>query len=138
MSYSVHKLSERLYYIRWLKPPTSAEGHAFVDSLGRLLEESPQPVYFISDLRNGQITDVQVLRRLGGLTKHEKWAGSTAFSERIASKVFVNLFTALAQTRHREIWPTAEEALAYLESVCPGLTANIDWQDVLADKSAPA
>ncbi|MCC6612879.1 MAG: hypothetical protein IT320_05325 [Anaerolineae bacterium] len=138
MNYRVRKLSEKLYYIRWLQRPSAVEGYEFIEDLRDLLDEVSQPIYFISDLRKGQITDVQVLRQLGDLTKHEHWAGSTAFSELIASKVFVNVFTSLAQQRTREIWPTAQEALAYLESVAPGVTADIDWDNVLSDGHAQA
>jgi len=136
MNYRVRKLSEQLVYIRWLQRPSAVEGYEFVQDLRDILNESPQPLYFISDLRKGQITDVQVLRQLGDLTKHAYWAGSTAFSELISSKVFVDVFTSLAQQRTREIWPTAQEALAYLESICPGVTTDIDWDDVLSDKPA--
>lgn len=131
--YELVQLAPDLVLIRWSRSPTAAEGYDFIQALHQLMDAAAVPQYFISDLRKGRITQADILQRLGQVTTHANWAGSTAFGGGFASKVYVGLFDRLRPTRTAapEIWPHADEALAYLEKLKPGLTAGIDWQTVL-------
>jgi hypothetical protein len=136
MNYSIRQLSSELFYIRW--HPRSgfnvADEKQFIHDLKVILNHAPDPVYFISDLRQGRITNVAVLNELAHLTRHKHWAGSTAFGKNPLSAIFVNTFSALAgQSRsHKEIYDTPEECLMYLESLRLHLTHGIDWNEVLS------
>jgi hypothetical protein len=135
VNYSILKLSAELFYIRWLssaKENTHPEKE-FIPELSSLLDKSPHPVYFISDLRKGRIMTVNVLNQLATLSHHKNWAGSTAFSSDPIASIFVGTFSKLAKQKseHREIYTTPEESLAYLESLKAGLTQDIDWNSVL-------
>ncbi|MCB9436999.1 MAG: hypothetical protein H6673_08395 [Anaerolineales bacterium] len=134
MPYEFIRLSPELYLIRWYRSPSVAEATQFVDEHLQLLDNALHPLYFISDLRQGYITDTIVIRRLAKLTQHANYGGGTAFgtSNNLASS-FVGIFFRFARGVKYEhnIWHTAKEALDYLESLKTGLTANINWDDTL-------
>jgi hypothetical protein len=136
VNYSIQKLSDELYYIRWSAAPKaeSKPEKDFIPALSALLDESPHPIYFISDLRKGRIMNVGVINQLASLSHHKNWAGSTAFSSDPIASIFVGTFSKLAKQKseHREIQNTPEESLAYLESLKESITDNIDWDMVLS------
>ncbi len=135
MKYIIHRLSPDLVLITWVGLPQTGTRVelAFLAELKQLLDQADQPFYLISDLRQGRIVDVGLLKQLADLTQHKNWAGSSAFANNPISAIFVDTFTKFAHfdKGHREIWDTPEEALAYLESLKPGITANIDWNEVI-------
>jgi hypothetical protein len=67
------------------------------------------------------------------LTEHTNWGGSTAFSNNPVTSIMVGFFSRFAHKERPqdEIWNTPEEALAYLESIKPNITANLDWNAIL-------
>lgn len=133
--YQIIPLSGTLVLIRWQRSPDAMESFEFVKALQAFLEATEQPQYLISDLRKGHITNASVLKRLGQLSTHERWADSVAFGGGFAPRVYVGLFDQMRPNRTAapEIWPNASDALAYLEKQKPGITAGIDWEKVLAD-----
>ncbi|MCU0512401.1 MAG: hypothetical protein MUE40_07505 [Anaerolineae bacterium] len=133
-AFHIHPLKPHLILIRWQRTPSLEEEHQFVDELKHVLETATQPLYFLSDLREGRLTRPVVLNRLGQLTTHPHWAGSTAFGGGFRSAIYVGMFEKLAARKKdiKEIWDTAEDALAYLESIAPGITGDIDWPAALA------
>lgn len=135
MKYHIHQLSKELVYIRWagLPQPNTETEIAYLDELKSLLDQAEQPLYFISDLRQGRIVDIEILKQLAALTQHPKWAGSTAFAHNPISSIFAETFSRFAyrDKNHQEIWETPEEALAYLESIKPGVTQGIDWNSII-------
>jgi len=140
MDYEILKLSDELYFIRWLHSPEEgapSERH-FIEDLKTRLDEADKPIYFISDLRLGRINNIKVLRELGKLSQHKHWGGSTAFSSDPLTSVVVGVFSRFAGNEHPEdeIWKIPEEAIAYLESLKPGITTGIDWQTVLQNESS--
>lgn len=133
MEYTIHELRTNLLLIRWHRNPvgnSKPETH-FIDDLTMRLNKASDPLYFMSDLRNGRIINVRILQRLGALSQHDNWAGSTAFSSDPISSTFVGVFKKFAHKDEQEIWDTPEEAIAYLESLEEGLTENIDWDTVI-------
>ncbi|MBL8153653.1 MAG: hypothetical protein JNM70_05660 [Anaerolineae bacterium] len=130
--YTITPLSDKLIYIRWTKSPAVMEAEEFIRTLKKFLNEREAPVYFISDLRKGQITNAGTIQKLAELTRHANWAGSTAFGNTLVAAIFVDIFKRLKRTKSdREIWPTPQQALDYLEGISPGVTKGIDWEAVL-------
>lgn len=134
MPHKFVQLSPELYLIRWQRSPSVAEANQFINEHIQLLDDASHPLYFISDLRQGYITDTMVIRRLAKLTEHPNYGGGTAFGTggNLAT-TFVGIFFRFARGVNYEhnMWRTAKEALTYLESLKAGLTANIDWEDTL-------
>lgn len=135
--YVIKQLTEDLIFIKWYKQmgiDTRPES-AYLGDLGNLLNRSPHPLYFLSDLRLGRIIDVGTLQKLGRLTRHENYGGGSAFSEDVISNMFVGIFShfADAQKGTSVFYKTLPEALSYLEALKPGVTGGIDWQAVLTN-----
>lgn len=139
MDYQITRVSHALWFIRWYNEPSSSETEtSFLADLQALLDKADQPIYFISDLRQGCITNVETLRQLGEMTRHPLWGGSSAFTGgslqegALYTRHFVNLFSKYSEhEKHRlvneELWFTPEDALMHLEAIAPGITAEIDW-----------
>lgn len=140
MYYQITPLTPELVFIKWYrlaKPGTIPEKN-FVEDLRARLENASGKLYFISDLRDGRIMDVRLLQQLSGLVKAPNWGDGTAFANDPISKMFANVFARFAEKIHlrREIWDSPEEAIAYLESVKPGITAGIDWRQLLENDNS--
>lgn len=135
MFYELTPVSDNLIFIKWVKLRTEAAQpqSAFIDDLRRRLDESPISLYFLSDLRQGRITDVAILQRLGKLTAHPHYGAGTAFSEDVLGPIFVGVFSKFAERDKGDsvFYKNVEDALAYLESAHPGLTQGIDWNQVV-------
>lgn len=138
--YSIQALSDQLYLIIWHRSPESLKiEFDFLKDLRSRLDSAEAPIYFISDLRNGRITNVQTLHQLGQMTTHPNWGGGIAFSQSPLTKVFVRTFTRLIRNPQVQdgICATPEEALAFIENLQPGITKGIDWNTVLQTTSTP-
>lgn len=127
MPYTFIPLNSRLYLIRWERNPTADESEEFLRAFKQMLDEAPQPVATISDLRKGCITDVQVIRRLSQLCQSKKFLCGSSFGG-VSGQMFAGVFERLMarQDRDDSAFATAEEALRYLESLHPTITDNID------------
>jgi hypothetical protein len=133
MSYHLMALNSRLIFITWERSPTHNEAQAFLHNLERWLNHATQPLYFISDLRQGRIVDIRVINQLGQLTKHPNWGGSTAFSQSPLSKIFVGSFQKMAHSAKEtnSFFDMPEQAINFLEVIAPGVTQDIDWHAIL-------
>lgn len=133
MVYKIVKLSDVLYYIYWAQDASAKDGYQFVSELEQLLMNADHKLCFISDLRYGCITQVDVLRKLSQLSTHPNWGAGTSFVSP-ASSIFSRFFDRLLRMRHREdpAWTTPDQAITYLEMIFPGVTKNIDWDKVIA------
>ncbi|HRE49273.1 MAG TPA: hypothetical protein PLD47_16220 [Aggregatilineales bacterium] len=133
MGYEIRRLTSDLIFVRWNSIATEEEGFHYVNELRHIMEESPHKLYFISDLRKGYIENVNVLHRLGALTKSEQFGGGTAFSHQFSASLFVGVFARLARrfSRTDQFYNTFSEAIAFLEKLKPGVTQGIDWQAIL-------
>lgn len=132
MDYRITPLSDQLIHICWYHSPKSSDvERQFVQDLKDLLDASPHPIYFCSDLRRGHITNVYTLRKLGELTSHPHWGGGTAYGLRLSTDLFVNTFERMAvQKKGDRMFYKQEDAIRYLESQCEGLTTGIDFSQV--------
>lgn len=134
MDYKTKKLASNLIFIKWYRTPplNSPVVDQFTRELELILEKADQPVYFISDLRKGRIIDMRAIRRLGDLTRHKNWGGSTAFSKEPISAIFVRSFQKFSGqiTSRDTMHTTPEEAFGFLEALKPGITQDLDWSDI--------
>ena len=134
--YDLRQLTDELIFIKWYKSAsqlTHPEAE-YIEDLRRRLAESPHPLYFLSDLRQGRIIDVGILQKLGALTRHANYGGGSAFSEDVISSMFVGVFSKFADAKKGSsvFYKTIDDALAYLEALKPGVTASVDWQTFIA------
>lgn len=136
MSYAVSRLTPRLVMFVWLRTPLPEEAKDFIHTLQTILDNADEPLYFISDLRRGQIVDVRIIHQLSALTKHANWAGSTAFSQSPISKLFLGSFRKMVTASDKNMtFDRPEDAIAFLEALCPDLTSAVDWTQILSGES---
>jgi hypothetical protein len=71
------------------------------------------------------------------MTTDPNWGGSTAFLNQPTTRMLVGNFQKFARRSgsRNEKHENLEEALAFLDSLKPGLTEDIDWPEVLEAKS---
>ena len=129
MTYVMHALKENLVLIIWRKAPQRSEGYQYLHELEERLNAAEKPLYFISDLRKGRISDIRVISQLSQLSRHPNWAGSTAFSRDPMTRMFVGTYQRLTEKEQERntMYDTPEQAIAFLESLEEGLTAGVDW-----------
>jgi hypothetical protein len=135
--YDLRQVTDELIFIKWYKTATALTHpeSKYIEDLRNRLHTSPHPLYFLSDLRQGRIIDVSILQKLGSLTRHPHYGGGSAFSEDVISSMFVGIFSkfATAEKGSSVFYKRIDEALAYLEALKPGVTANVDWQTFIAN-----
>jgi hypothetical protein len=137
MPYELRSLSDELVYIRWNRMPTKEDGIQYIADLKRLLDQAPHPLYFLSDLRRGHLSDAYTIQQLSRLASHQNWGAGTAFASGEISQpvkgIFVGLFVSLSRDKSRtgQMAGSLDEALEYLEEVKPGVTKSVDWKAVL-------
>ena len=130
--YDLRQVSDELIFIKWYKAANehTRPENEYIDDLRQRIVTSPQPLYFLSDLRQGRIVDVGILQRLGSLTRHPNYGGGSAFSEDVVSSMFVGVFSKFADAEKGSsvFYKTIDQALAYLEALKPGVTTTVDWE----------
>jgi hypothetical protein len=137
MAYEFVNLSDELILIRWNGTPTKEEGNRYITEFTAMLDQAQHPLYILSDLRRGHISDARVIQSLSRLATHKNLGAGTAFASGIADQslkgIFVGLFVNLSGNKSRvgQIAGSLDEALDYLETAKPGVTKNIDWEAVL-------
>ncbi len=134
--YDLRQVTDELIFIKWYKTAnafTRPESE-YIEDLRRRLKDSPHPLYFLSDLRQGRIIDVGILQKLGSLTRHVNYGGGSAFSEDVISSMFVGIFSKFADAEKGSsvFYKTIDQALSYLEALKPGVTTPVDWQTFIA------
>lgn len=140
VTYEIRKLTDELVLITWFRSPVpnSQDEHNYIEELRSMLDTSENELYFISDLRLGRIMGAKTLQRLGDLSHHANWAGSTAFSQNPVTSLFVRNFAVSGRNvdMKDELKKTLDEALNYLETLKPGITRSIDWDSIISGRSA--
>lgn len=134
-AYVIQRLKPNLVFIRWLQSPArnSAAERDFLDALANVLERVDVPQYFISDLRRGRIIGQKALMHLSNLASHAKWGGSTAFYDNPVSAIYAQTFQNLVRSLDEKdrIYERPQQALEFLESLEPGITTDVDWNELL-------
>lgn len=132
MVYNIRSMNKRLFYITWQRTPTSNEARGFLKDIKQLLDSADDLIYFISDLRRGRIIDMRIIQRLSALSEHPNWGGSSAFTQDAISRIFVSNFRRMIikDQEKNGFFDRPEQALAFLESIEPGLTSEIPWNDM--------
>ena len=137
--YDLRPLTDELIFVKWYKTANSLTRPEadYIDDLRQRLNASPQPLYFLSDLRAGRIMDVSILQKLGNLTRHPNYGGGSAFSEDVIASMFVGIFSkfATAEKGTSVFFKTISDALAHLEALKPGVASPIDWQSFIENLS---
>ncbi len=136
MDYEIHKVKPDLIFIRWHRAPSrqSESQQVFLADLKTLLDQATEPIYFLSDLRHGVITNIETLRRLGELTTHHNWGGGVSYGTKFSTDMYVDTFEGLSLRKTGDHMAyTLEDALAYLESLKAGLTEGVDWDSLFAN-----
>jgi len=138
--YSMSLLKPNLLYIKWNDTPRadSEDEAQFLADLHFHLEQAEGELFIISDLRMGRIVTIETLRRLSEFAQHPNWGGSTSFTDKPSTRLLAGMFSYFVHQvdRAEEAWRTPEEAIAYLESLSPGLTKGIDWGFLLKEEAS--
>ena len=142
LSYKILWLNPCLYYIKWFEipKPNSKIMKNYFFELNAILDSEEKLVYFLSDLRKGHITNVHLLLQLAKVLSHKNYGGGAAFSDNSSASSDMSMFRYIQNMSHsanpkhsHELFLTAEEAIAYIESLEAGITQNIDWDEILSD-----
>jgi hypothetical protein len=132
MSYVLTALNPNLIYINLTEAPTPADDQVYIQKVSEILDSATETVYFLVDFRKSITSNVSTIRRLAELTKHDNFGASIAFSSTQVRQVYAALFAGLAANgQTRNFYPDPQGAIDALETLKPGLTADIDWQGVL-------
>ncbi|MCU0511115.1 MAG: hypothetical protein MUE40_00925 [Anaerolineae bacterium] len=139
MRYEMWALSDRLIFIRWYSTTardTASSEAAFLAAMQQALEAAPGRVYFLSDLRQAHITSPRTLWKLGQMTLHPHWGGGIAYGQRMSTGMYVETFEKLSLKKNNDhmVYSVAE-ALAYLETLSPGITDGVDEALLLSNDS---
>lgn len=142
MSYRILWLNPSLYYVKWFEipKPNSQMMKNYFFELNAILDSEEQPVYFLSDLRKGHITNVHLLLQLAKVLSHKNYGGGVAFSDKSSASTDMSMFQYIQKmsrstnaSASHQLFVTAEEAIAYLESIETGITKDINWDEILSD-----
>ena len=133
MMYTCQYLSPNLILVTWYAYPTGDDERRFLSEHQQQLDDAAEPLYYLSDLRQGRIISADTLEQMSDLTKHPNYGGGTAFSNDPISRIMVSSFRrmSLEATTKTQMFDTLEEALGFLESLKVGITQNIDWHQIL-------
>ncbi|MEO0561155.1 MAG: hypothetical protein AAF125_03525 [Chloroflexota bacterium] len=132
--YSIEQLAPDLLFIRWHGNPSNREGLQFAADLAAYYDAADAPVYTLADLSGGFISDMGVIAHLSGLSRHEHHGGGVTFGGDYRADVFVGMYERMAHpTDNRNWYPTIAEAIQELERRVPGVTAELNWDQVLAE-----
>lgn len=133
MAYEFDYISSNLILVTWLRYPTKNEEQHFLKVHAEQLESATEPIYYISDLRQGRIVTMDIVNKMSQLARHSNYGGSTAFSKDLISKIMVQSFQTFSQDALNKslMVETVEEALAFLETLNAGITQSIDWDDYI-------
>jgi hypothetical protein len=142
MSYRILWLNPCLYYVKWFEipKPNSQIIKNYFFELNAILDSEENPVYFLSDLRKGHITNVHLLLQLAKVLSHKNYGGGAAFSSNSLASSDMSMFRYIQDMsrntnpkHNHELFSTSEEAIAYIESLESGITKDINWDDILSD-----
>jgi len=134
-------LNPCLYYIKWFEipKPNSTLMKNYFFELNAILDSEDQQVYFLSDLREGHITNVHLLLQLAKVLNHENFGGCCYFSDKTAASRDITMFRYIQSTSRstgdsnkHALFSTAEEAINHVESLEQGITQQIDWDEILS------
>lgn len=134
MDFEIRILKSNLILIRWHCIPKDQQeaGREWVKALKQQLNEASEPLYFISDLRNGYISDISVLNRASDLSKHRMWGGGVSLSTAHITSIFVDIFASLGAWDVQDgMKNNQQELVKFLEEMESGITADVDWDAVL-------
>src|SRR5690606_13966564 len=127
MDFELYRLSNELIFVRRGQNPDSTSVNAYLQTLEKLLDTANHKLYFISDLGSADVSDRRALHGLAELTWHHHWGGSVAYGQGMNARAYADVVRhRAAPVHHSDLMWGVEQALDYLESLKPGVTATID------------
>lgn len=141
MSYKILLLTPCLYYVKWFDIPKTNNPlmNQYFFELNAILDSEEKPVYFLSDLRDGHITNAHLLIQLAKVLDHKNYGGGCAFGDNAMVQGDVSMFQYMQKmsrghnTKNSlELFASHEEAIAHLETFEPNITKGIDWDEIIS------
>ncbi len=141
MSYKILLLKPTLYYVKWSQIPkaNSPEMQRYFFEMNAILDSEAQPVYFLSDLRDGHITNAHLLLQLARVLDHKNYAGGASFSQNNNANRDLRILNYIKTANRNgntkapnKVFFTPQEALEYLEEMMPTITDGVDWDEILS------
>lgn len=131
--YTITRIKPNLMFVRWFATPLNREDvvRAYFGELRHILQTATQPIYAISDLRDGRITDVKLLYELSKVLDHPHWGGGTSFSSTLTGTLYADVYAQFADARELPATESLESALAALETLQPGIADGVDWERII-------
>lgn len=135
MDYESHKLSDEIVFFRWHRTSFQSEisesEQAYLAEIKRYLDAAHTPIYFVSDLRRGHITNIRALRKMGELTEHPNWGGGISFGAKPSTGMLVDTFERIALNKTGDhMTKSIGELVEHLEKLKPGITKGINLHSV--------
>lgn len=141
MPYKILLLKPQLYYVKWseIPKPNSPQMERYFFEMNAILDSEEQTVYFLSDLRDGHITNAHLLLQLARVLDHKNYGGGASFSQNNAAERDLRMLSYIQTANMKahvkapnKLFLTPQEALDYLESVHPTITSDVDWDEILS------
>ncbi len=129
MAYVFERLSPQLVFIRWHKMPDKRAVRLWLSDIETSLKEADEPQYFVSDLRNGHVKDVRMLRKHGELTHHPHYGGGVTLGLDFRAEFFVNTADNPGKSGQITNKQTHEAVAQALENMEPGITDDVDLRE---------
>jgi hypothetical protein len=135
VDYEKVQLSDRVILFRWKKVihQPCPETVQWTEDINNFIEGASSPVYFVSDLRQGHVADVSILRELGKYTSHPNWGGGCSLGKELSTRIYAQTYERLSPAKDGGVVKTnIRDIVAYLESLETGITEGIDWENAFA------
>jgi len=115
--------------------PTHAESLQFIEDLIAAYNEAGGIVYTLADLSGGHISDMGVIARLSAVSRHPSHGGGATFGGDYRTEMYVSLYERMAHPGDNGVPANSlEAALMELEVRVPGITADVNWSEVIGQE----
>jgi hypothetical protein len=143
MSYKILLLYPRLYYVKWFNIPKPNEPlmKQYFFELNAILDSEEEAVFFVSDLREGHITNAHLFIQLIKVLDHKNYGGGCSFGDTAMVQADVSMFNYMqkmsrgrASKQSNEMFASPEEAIIYIEKRFPDISSTVDWDEVISGR----
>lgn len=143
MSYKILLLYPCLYYVKWFNIPKPNDPlmKQYFFELNAILDSEEEPVFFLSDLREGHITNAHLLIQLVKVLDHKNYGGGCSFGDSAMVQADVSMFNYMQQMSRgnnrqqaNEVFASPQEAIAHVEQRFPDIRSSVDWDEVISGR----
>lgn len=140
MSYKILRVNPCLYYIKWFEipKPNNPVMDQYFFELTAILDSEENPVYILSDLRDGHITNIHFLLQLARVLTHKNYGGGATFDDNVNAQKDVYMFNMIQNMNRSKnprdgvaLFDNPEDALDHVELIQPTITQGVDWDEIL-------